>query len=150
MRFGFLDVRECSISISEPKPSTLRLRKISSSIVEMSINGLADISSTDTGGGKLIGSGEFALNQGCSLICWIVMRFAGSTVSILLMRSCESLGRKAGIVKTPLFTFPKSFLMSSSSNGSFPVSKAYKITPQLQISAVIPLYCFPVTTSGLA
>ena len=36
-----LEERECSMSRSEPRPSTLRLRKISSSIVETSVKGSA-------------------------------------------------------------------------------------------------------------
>lgn len=78
------------------------------------------MSSTDTGGRKAPGSGEFERNQGCSLICVIVIRLEGSTVSILLIKSCASFGKNAGIVNTPLFTFPNNFLMSSSSNGSLP------------------------------
>jgi len=56
------------MSRSEPRPRTFRLRRISSSIAEASDKGSAPISSTEIGGGKLVGSGTLEENHLCSLI----------------------------------------------------------------------------------
>lgn len=58
-------------------------------------------------------------------------------------RFWQSGGTKWGMWNTPRLTFSRSCLKLSSSNGSAPTNRAYRITPQDHTSALLPSYFSP-------
>lgn len=74
--------------------------------------------------------------------CTVIL-FDGSTTNIRLIKSLALGLMWSGVKYIPDFTFDNNLRMFSSSNGKFPVNRAYKITPQLQTSAAGPSYFIP-------
>jgi len=72
-----------------------------------------------------------------------VNRFSGLTSIIPRSKFWQSGGTKWGMWKTPRFTFSRSCLRLSSSNGKAPTNKAYRITPHDHTSARLPSYFSP-------
>ena len=104
--------------------------------------------------------GALRMNQGCAWMrsicesyelsdkCWeclrqTVMRLAGSTSSIRLIKSFASEGRSGGMLNLPTLTFCSRVRMFSSSKGSRPVKSAKRIMPQDQMSEEEPWYVRP-------
>ena len=106
--------------------------------------------SSNAPGNHISGLTGDALNQGCLIMSIIVIREAGSTTSILVIKSFASKLRKSGIRKIPDLTLDRSLRIFSSSKGKFPVKSANKITPHDQMSAGAPSYLSPLIISGEA
>ncbi len=70
-------------------------------------------------------------------------RFSGSTSIIPLRRFWQSGGTKCGMWNCPLLTFSRRFRRLSSSKGSAPTKRAYRMTPHDQTSACRPSYFSP-------
>jgi hypothetical protein len=79
-----------------------------------------------------------------------VILFVTSTTSILLIKSLARGSTREGISYFPLLTLDSKARTFLSSKGNRPVSRAYRMTPQLQISVALPWYFSPLTISGLA
>lgn len=73
----------------------------------------------------------------------IVALFIGSTFNMCCNKETTLLFKYSGTLKTPDFIFRNKVGMCSSSNGRVPQSRAYKITPQLQMSTSGPAYNLP-------
>ena len=82
--------------------------------------------------------GSSTANHGCCRISGIVMRLSGSTSSMREMRWRAPGERCVGSVYTPFLIFLNRFGMFSSSNGSEPQRRAYRMTPQLHTSTSGP------------
>lgn len=75
---------------------------------------------------------------------WLTVRRRSGFTSIMPRRRVwQSGGTKCGMWKTPRLTFSSSWRKLSSSKGNAPTSRAYRITPQDQTSALRPSYFSP-------
>lgn len=84
-----------------------------------------------------------AVTQGWRFISPNANRLSGFTSIIPRNKLWQSGGTKCGIWNTPRFTFSNNCRKLSSSNGSAPTNKAYKITPHDHTSARLPSYFSP-------
>lgn len=75
---------------------------------------------------------------------WLTVRRRSGFTSIMPRRRVwQSGGTKCGMWKTPRLTFSSSWRKLSSSKGNAPTSRAYRMTPQDQTSALRPSYFSP-------
>lgn len=103
------------------------------------------VNTCSIGDGKRYSDKSF-WNHSCFLISSIEALFIGSTCSIWHNMPTTLLFKYSGMGNTPDLIFLNNVGTCSSSKGSVPHNKAYKITPQDQISTSGPAYSFPDIT----